>query len=215
MPASADSPGSERTLLFGVVALQMDFVSRDGLTQGMNAWVLQKHKPLVQILQEQGALAGDARALLEPLVERHLQAHGNDPQRSLAAIGSAGSAREQLRQLADPDVQASLVHLSGPPSDPHATPDQPPAHVSGSDPHATQDYTGGTPLAGGRFRILRPHARGGLGQVSVAHDRELNREVALKEIHGTHADNLGNRTRFLLEAEVTGGLEHPGIVPGY
>src|SRR5689334_782548 len=33
-----------------------------------------------------------------------------------------------------------------------------------------------------RYRALELHARGGLGQVSVAHDDELGREVALKEI---------------------------------
>jgi serine/threonine protein kinase len=68
---------------------------------------------------------------------------------------------------------------------------------------------------GVRFSFLRPHAQGGLGQVSVALDRELNREVALKEIRPEHADNLESRARFLLEAEVTGRLEHPGVVPVY
>src|SRR5204863_7507110 len=61
----------------------------------------------------------------------------------------------------------------------------------------------------------RPHARGGLGAVFVALDSELNREVALKQILETHADDPDSRQRFLLEAEVTGGLEHPGIVPVY
>src|SRR5262249_51329939 len=68
---------------------------------------------------------------------------------------------------------------------------------------------------GQRFRVLRPHARGGLGSVSVAMDEELHREVALKQILDTHADNPVSRARFLLEAEITGGLEHPGIVPVY
>src|SRR5204863_2651971 len=63
--------------------------------------------------------------------------------------------------------------------------------------------------------ILRPHARGGLGEVFVALDLELNREVALKEIQRCHADDPHSRARFLLEAEITGGLEHPGIVPVY
>ena len=66
-----------------------------------------------------------------------------------------------------------------------------------------------------RYRVLRPHAKGGLGEVYVAHDEELNREVALKEILPKHADNPNSRSRFLLEAEVTGSLEHPGIVPVY
>src|SRR5262249_36776960 len=66
-----------------------------------------------------------------------------------------------------------------------------------------------------RFRILRPHAKGGLGEVFVARDTELNRQVALKEIQLQHADQASSRARFLLEAEITGALEHPGIVPVY
>jgi eukaryotic-like serine/threonine-protein kinase len=66
-----------------------------------------------------------------------------------------------------------------------------------------------------RFRVLRLHAWGGLGQVSVALDRELHREVALKEIRPEMADHPESRARFVLEAEVTGQLEHPGIVPVY
>lgn len=66
-----------------------------------------------------------------------------------------------------------------------------------------------------RFRILRPHARGGLGQIFVARDEQLGREVALKEIQGGLADDAASRNRFLLEAEVTGNLEHPGFVPVY
>ena len=49
----------------------------------------------------------------------------------------------------------------------------------------------------------------------VALDTELHREVALKQILDRHADDPVSRSRFLLEAEVTGGLEHPGIVPVY
>ena len=49
----------------------------------------------------------------------------------------------------------------------------------------------------------------------VALDGELHREVALKQILEKHADHPNSRARFLLEAEITGGLEHPGIVPVY
>ncbi|MEI8020595.1 MAG: serine/threonine-protein kinase [Schlesneria sp.] len=66
-----------------------------------------------------------------------------------------------------------------------------------------------------RFRILRSHAKGGLGKVSVALDLQLNREVALKEILEHFEDDPTARERFVLEAEITGGLEHPGIVPVY
>ena len=93
---------------------------------------------------------------------------------------------------------------------------------SGSDATVSLAPTGTAPPPGaatpgieGRFRILRPHAAGGLGEVSVAEDRQLNREVALKEIRRRFADDPASRIRFLLEAEITGGLEHPGIVPVY
>jgi hypothetical protein len=57
MPEPAPSPASaDRNLLFGILALQMDFVSRDALLQAMNAWVLDKPKPLGAILVEHGAM---------------------------------------------------------------------------------------------------------------------------------------------------------------
>jgi serine/threonine protein kinase len=193
-------PAADRNLLFGILALQMDFIRRDDLIAAMHAWVLDKAKPLGQILVERGALDNDNRAWLEAGVERHLARHGQDPQQSLAAVSSIRSARRDLEQIADPDVQASLLHVSAAPTDP--------------DPYATRPEYGPT-ATGPRFRILRPHAKGGLGEVFVAHDEELHREVALKEIQERHADHAESRARFLLEAEVTGGLEHPGIVPVY
>jgi serine/threonine protein kinase len=67
----------------------------------------------------------------------------------------------------------------------------------------------------GRYHALRFHAKGGLGEVHLARDLELNREVALKRIHETHAGSPLSRRRFLGEAEITARLEHPGIVPIY
>ncbi len=200
MSASAD-----QNLLFGILALQMDFITRDQLVSGLNAWVLEKSRPMGEILVDQGYLAEDRKILLEALVQEHLKQHDNDPKKSLAAISSIKSVREDLEQLADPEVEASLVHIS-----------QNPDSI---DPYATQPggYSPGEPRVPlqRRFRILRPHAAGGLGQVSVALDEELHREVALKEIQPQHAGFPESRERFLLEAEVTGGLEHPGIVPVY
>jgi len=66
-----------------------------------------------------------------------------------------------------------------------------------------------------RYQILWAHAKGGLGDIFVAEDEELHRRVALKEIQPNHAQNPVSRERFVVEAEVTGNLEHPGIVPVY
>ena len=83
-------------------------------------------------------------------------------------------------------------------------------------PRPSHARTAGTSTADGmRFRILRLHRTGGLGAVYVAHDEELHREVALKEIRDRHAHDPDSRSRFVQEAEITGRLEHPGIVPVY
>ena len=46
-------------------------------------------------------------------------------------------------------------------------------------------------------------------------DTELHRRVALKQMQHGHAENASSRDRFVAEAEITGNLEHPGIVPVY
>src|SRR5262249_47253886 len=61
-----------------------------------------------------------------------------------------------------------------------------------------------------RYRILGEHGRGGLGRVSRAHDVELGRDVAIKELI---ARGHVSEVRFLREAIITARLEHPGIVP--
>ena len=66
-----------------------------------------------------------------------------------------------------------------------------------------------------RFELIRPHKQGGIGQVWLARDSELQREVAVKEIQPRYAEREDYRSRFVLEAEITGSLEHPGIVPVY
>ena len=48
------SPSADRNLLFGILALQMDFISRDAVIAGMHAWVLDKTR-LCDILVEQNA----------------------------------------------------------------------------------------------------------------------------------------------------------------
>jgi serine/threonine protein kinase/predicted Zn-dependent protease len=195
----------DRNLLFGILALQMDFISRDALIAAMHAWVLDKTKPLGTILVEQGALAADSQALLDALVQKHLSQHGHDPEKSLAALQAAATLPVELAHIADPDVSASLANVTAGRSDGKA-----------ADAEAILPTTMGLPTSSGlRFNILRPHARGGLGEVFVALDQELHREVALKEIQASHADHPESRTRFVREAEITGALEHPGVVAVY
>jgi tetratricopeptide (TPR) repeat protein len=194
MPDRASGSAADRNMLLGILAVQMDFITRDALVAAMHAWVMAKHRPLGDLLEEQGALTPPRRRILDLLADEHLNAHGGDLQRSLAVAGAQTILPGGLDSLADVEVQASLS--------------------AASRLQVTTDEL--RPAADGvRYRVLRPHARGGLGVVSVACDAELGREVALKEIDAAHARDAANRGRFVREAEITGGLEHPGIVPVY
>lgn len=56
---------------------------------------------------------------------------------------------------------------------------------------------------------------GGLGEVFKGEDSRLHRSVAIKFMHTRLCADEDSRNRFALEAEVTGRLEHPGVVPLY
>jgi serine/threonine protein kinase/tetratricopeptide (TPR) repeat protein len=70
-------------------------------------------------------------------------------------------------------------------------------------------------LESARFRILSKHREGGIGEVLIAYDQQLRRAVAIKQIRPKWRDHDEARQRFVQEAEVTGRLEHPGVVPVY
>jgi serine/threonine-protein kinase len=197
--------GADRDLLFGMLALQNGLINQVQLVAAFHAWTLDKTRALADHLIALGHLNGAQKAIVEAMAELHVAKHG-DVERSLAAISAGRSTRESLARLGDPDIERTLAHIQ-----PRSTQQE-----GEADADRTATYAVGSATSNGlRFRVLRPHARGGLGAVFVALDQELHREVALKQILDSHADDPGCRQRFLREAEVTGGLEHPGIVPVY
>lgn len=193
---------ADRNLLFGVLAVQLDFVSRDDLIAATSRWVLDKQQPLSEVFVEQGMITRDESDVIEGVVRKHLERNHDDPRQSLRSIEAFEAIRSTLGDLADKEIRTSVEYQTV------ATP-----HV---DPYRTQG-PGRTEWAehSGRFTVLRLHQKGGLGRVSIALDEELHREIALKEILPAHADNEENRSRFVREAEITGALEHPGVVPVY
>ena len=63
------------------------------------------------------------------------------------------------------------------------------------------------------YNIIRLFAEGGMGKISIARDEPLKRDVALKELLEAASTDELCRRRFVDEAEITGQLEHPGVVP--
>src|SRR5262245_39385051 len=63
------------------------------------------------------------------------------------------------------------------------------------------------------YRVLEMIGRGGMGEVVLAHDPGIGREVALKRMRGAPTEEAIER--FLREAKVQARLDHAGIVPVY
>src|SRR4051812_276545 len=73
-----------------------------------------------------------------------------------------------------------------------------------------------------RYRVQGEVARGGMGKILRVRDEDLHRDLAMKVIlqrtdgystSGSSGVEPRMLTRFLEEAQVTGQLDHPGIVP--
>jgi len=99
------------------------------------------------------------------------------------------------------EVKNTQTHTEGPSVDLHLR-----ATAGGSDPGVIALDV--VPFE--NYALGEEHARGGLGRIIRAHDKRLDRPVAVKEIlsGGQQAAR-----RFVREARLTARLQHPSIVP--
>jgi serine/threonine protein kinase len=112
---------------------------------------------------------------------------------------------------------APTGQISGTPSSLHqagldvgVTLDVPGGSTSG-ERSAVADLLAGRARTGGRYVIEKEIARGGMGAVVRAVDCDIRREVAVKYM--LNDGDVSQKARFVEEAQITGQLEHPNIVP--
>jgi serine/threonine-protein kinase len=206
-----------RDLLVAVLALLTDAIPRHVLSVALSNWAKDPQQSLAQSLLRDGSIDGKRLEALHCLAESHLARHQNDLRSSLNAWNAYGLTEEVLTEIHDTALKTTLGVSIGLDST------VPADGLGGGVPEtivvAEADGVGHdasrTGTGGERFQPIRPHARGGIGQVWLARDCELQRDVALKVIQDRFAERSDQRARFILEAEITGNLEHPGIVPVY
>jgi serine/threonine-protein kinase len=202
-----------RDLLLAALARLTDAVPNDVLQSTVVRWTRDPERSLAEHLKEAGIEERQLEAL-QVLVSTHLERHQGDLRTSLEAWNGEVLTWETITQLeTNPQattLAASLAKTLAMPLGATLTfagAEAPPHIEVGAElPCFTQEQ---------RFKLIERHARGGIGEVWRALDRELQREVAVKEIQARYVDRTDQRKRFLLEAEITGSLEHPGIVPVY
>ena len=217
---------SRQELLFGLLAVKSGRVARSDLRQLCDEREATPEVGLVELLIRKGVLSTEACEVLRHQVEELTAgsagagsttvAHVTALDEELAELSrdltsAAGPGAADAGSLQATIISPTPVLVGG--ADVGSSVNTP-THAGSSDqahPLWARSVGGRT----GRFRVLRPHAKGGLGEVSIALDEELHREVAFKEIQTRHASHPLHRQRFLFEAEVTGNLEHPCIVPVY
>jgi serine/threonine-protein kinase len=216
-----------RDLLVAVLALMTDAIPRHALSEALALWTRDRQQSLAQILARDGFIESQRLQALLCLAESHLNRHQGDLRTCLDSWNALGLTQDVLTEVDDLGLKTTIGPNAGmdvtlPPDVVEGAIGETVAAEGGVGETTAPPDTGtqgsdswsATPGAE-RFLPIRLHARGGIGQVWVARDGELQREVALKVIQDRYAERTDQRARFLLEAEITGNLEHPGIVPVY
>ncbi len=211
----------EYDLILGILACQLRLVSRGSLIRSV-ALADKSEDPLSEILLANHALSVADYELLIRLVDNIIHAHRGDEKAALETFGGQEAVESAFihsvhfeegtwQPQADKTILAE--HL------PHGLPPQ-------IMPESLGRYTGGS-----------EYARGGIGRVLLVHDEQMGRDIILKELLPQHTTSPTAETlsrphspgspgspirqsaammaRFLQEAQVTGRLEHPSIVPVY
>jgi formylglycine-generating enzyme required for sulfatase activity/tRNA A-37 threonylcarbamoyl transferase component Bud32 len=66
-----------------------------------------------------------------------------------------------------------------------------------------------------RYTVVKRLGQGGMGEVLLANDNRLKRQVAIKRIRGEQARSRSALQRFLTEAQAIAALNHPNVVQVY
>ncbi len=186
---------TDNNLLFGIIAMQSDLIDMRQFVDACTLWSSRKGSPLADVLIEQGWLTKEDREHVEYLLQRRIKKQGGDVRQSLAAM--PGEVKAALAGIKDEAIHQSLQGLH--PSDRWKT------TVTIESPLEPRE----------KVTLKGLHSTGGIGQVWIAEDQILMREIALKELKAEMAGSPRNRERFFREAQLTAQLEHPGIVPVY
>ncbi|NUM53740.1 MAG: protein kinase [Candidatus Hydrogenedentes bacterium] len=199
-----------KDLLFGVIATRLNCVTSAELAHAAESWIRDPATPLPQHLIATKAMSPDDSFFLKQLVDAAVESSGGDSGCALERLGGSTQVEEAFAKtiIVEDGDDGLTVRLAE-----HA------AFAADEGGHAA---ISASKEELGRYRLVKEHARGGMGRILLVHDEFVGRDVALKELLPDLAYVDGGKrewkrspylTRFLQEARITGQLEHPSIVP--
>ncbi|QDU61952.1 Serine/threonine-protein kinase PknD [Planctomycetes bacterium Pan216] len=181
---------SESERLFVAVMLNGGVLSEQSLAPLLSQSATLPDAELSELLIRQGELDAKERDEFQQRLERRLV---EQPGRAGEIVSELlrRAVRDALGKVSDPSIRRFLEGR--------------PIVVGGfGDAHFESSFV-----------PIRMHAKGGIGEVWLAEDVALKREVALKRILPQHERNDRLVRRFNQEATITAQLQHPNIVPVY
>lgn len=194
---------TDENLLYGVLAVQLNLITTSQFADACAVLAMRPNAKISTVLEERQWVSSDDRVKIEELLRLRVSEHSDDVRQALSQEASP-ETRNAIRDAAEAaDARGAnsclcetLIHL------------KPPAGYIDLEtirkPKTQRSH----------YTLTHLHGKGGLGQVWRARDQNLNREVALKEILKSKSDPE-SLARFIKEAQITGQLEHPNIIPVY
>lgn len=203
---------AERDLLFAVLAYENELIDLGQFASVCRAWAEDNSIPLADRLVEIAWLTNEDRTFVEKAVERKFAKHQNDSRVTSNSFlsGNACNTIDQIEDVKIPQPMSSLLTIGQ-----FVTEDCVSTHIYTPQSELSDLFQpAGRPRD--RYELIEEVGKGGLGRVWLAKDDIMAREVVLKEIKpGKSAASQEAVRRLLKEAQITGQLQHPNIVPVY
>lgn len=186
---------TDRNLLFGLIAMQSGLIDMQQFVDACTLWGARRETELAKVLIEQGWLDEEDHQHVDYLLKKRMKKAGGDVRNSLANMPN--NLKSALESIDNGDIQQSL------------------AGIGDHDRISTGPRISSSRRGDDRITRRGLHSTGGIGQVWLAYDKVLDREIALKELKADKSNAPMSRERFFREAQVTAQLTHPGTVPVY
>jgi serine/threonine protein kinase len=182
----------ERDYVTAALILRGRHLTERALRNGIKGWTTFGAVPLGEALTQRGLIDPDVMARIEEEAEQYFETLNLSASWKYMPRSVSRRTSSLLERLDPSGHVAKIFGLS-----------RLPRAVVGNEFRVSQTH----------FKLIRKLGQGGLGTVWLAIDSNLNRYVAVKEILGHPDRHSAAVARFRREAEITGRLDHPGIVP--